>query len=251
MNLNPDESINNGDPPRINEGAATTAKNDTTEAESRKRSEPDIADEEEVGRLRTKNRTKNRTNSKRFRDRKKDYMDSLFEEKYRLGKLNNDLRAHHTRLFMKLEEALMEKEMHKRNAAAARPPVFILPLPQLGGAASSLGFLGGRLPLHDPRNSRLDDFLITDQIVRARDDIMADGVNKALENNQQQERRVKQIVSLQRSTEVKVGNQRLREQAIKIEADVVHSDPQGISEAIKIEADVVHSDPQGISEDTI
>lgn len=69
--------------------------------------------EDEVKRL----RDKNRTNSKRFRDRKKSYMDGLFEEKYRLGKSNNDLRDDNEKLRLLLKEATLENQRHKRNAA--------------------------------------------------------------------------------------------------------------------------------------
>lgn len=80
-----------------------------------KRALPDSGGSEsddEVKRL----RDKNRTNSKRFRDRKKSYMDGLFEEKYRLGKANNDLRDDNEKLRRLLEEAILENQTHKRNA---------------------------------------------------------------------------------------------------------------------------------------
>lgn len=73
------------------------------------------ADDHELQRM----RNKNRTNSKRFRDRKKSYMDSLFEEKYRIGKLNNDLREDNDKLRLLLQEALAENEIHRQTAAAA------------------------------------------------------------------------------------------------------------------------------------
>eukprot|EP00934_Nitzschia_sp_Nitz4_P007365 Nitzschia sp. Nitz4//scaffold208_size52459//6374//7009//NITZ4_006805-RA/size52459-processed-gene-0.20-mRNA-1//1//CDS//3329541636//7355//frame0 len=80
---------------------------------SKKRSRSDLSSDDEKQRL----RDKNRTNSKRFRDRKKNYMDGLFEEKYHLGKANNDLRMDNERLRKLLDEAKEENERHKRNAA--------------------------------------------------------------------------------------------------------------------------------------
>jgi len=87
----------------------------TPRAAGSKRKLPDdmSMSDEEVKRL----RDKNRTNSKRFRDRKKSYMDGLFEEKYRLGKSNNDLRDDNEKLRRLLEEAMLENQRHKRNAA--------------------------------------------------------------------------------------------------------------------------------------
>ena len=82
-------------------------------AKKKKRNRPVIEDDEEVQRL----RDKNRTNSKRFRDRKKTYMDSLFEEKYRLGKRNNDLRDDNEKLRFHLHEAAMENKRHRQNVA--------------------------------------------------------------------------------------------------------------------------------------
>lgn len=69
--------------------------------------------DEELQRL----RFKNRTNSKRFRDRKKSYMDGLFEQKYMLRKANNALRDDNERLRLLLEAATLENQAHKRNAA--------------------------------------------------------------------------------------------------------------------------------------
>lgn len=94
-----------------------TLANDATTAfdlssSTKKRARPEVVNDEERKRL----RDKNRTNSKRFRDRKKDFMDSLFEEKYRLGKTNNELREENERLRSRFEEALAENEMHRRNA---------------------------------------------------------------------------------------------------------------------------------------
>jgi hypothetical protein len=58
-------------------------------------------------------REKNRTNSQRFRDRKKDFMDTLFEEKYRLGKERNELKADNEKLQKLLQDALAEKELNQ------------------------------------------------------------------------------------------------------------------------------------------
>lgn len=62
-------------------------------------------------------RHKNRTNSKRFRDRKKSYMEGLIEQKCRLGKANDALRDDNEKLRRRLEEAILENQAHKRNAA--------------------------------------------------------------------------------------------------------------------------------------
>lgn len=66
-------------------------------------------------------RDKNRTNSKRFRDRKKSYMNVLFEEKYRLGMENNELKEQHQKLKAMLEEALKENELFRRNRTSLAP----------------------------------------------------------------------------------------------------------------------------------
>jgi hypothetical protein len=63
-------------------------------------------------------RDKNRTNSKRFRDRKKNYMDGLFEEKYKLGKERNDLKKTQEKLQAMLQESLAENELHRRTQGA-------------------------------------------------------------------------------------------------------------------------------------
>lgn len=80
----------------------------------RVRPETSVSDsDEELKRI----RYKNRTNSKRFRDRKKNYMDGLFEQKYRLGKANDALRDDNDKLRRRLEEAILENQAHKRNSA--------------------------------------------------------------------------------------------------------------------------------------
>jgi hypothetical protein len=169
MNRNTNESAN-GDPP-LDEAAATCNK-EAAEAGSNKMSWPPITkklyDEREVLRL----RNKNRTNSKRFRDRKKSSMDSLFEEKYRLGKLNDDLRIDSSNLLLQLEEAVVENDMHRQNAAfglynrprvdriipSANPHVWSSLLAAHLLSTSSLGL--GRLPVQaSPRI--LEDFLVS------------------------------------------------------------------------------------------
>ncbi len=140
-------------PTPIQVSSHDTASEETTHetAAGTKRSLPDdeSLSEDEVKRL----RNKNRTNSKRFRDRKKSYMDGLFEEKYRLGKSNNDLRDDNEKLRLLLEEAMLENQHHKRNSALGLytkqntrippPPanssaLFGMPLMPVAGRPSSL-----------------------------------------------------------------------------------------------------------------
>jgi hypothetical protein len=84
-------------------------------------------------------RDKNRTNSKRFRDRRKNYMDGLFEDKYHLGKDNNDLRESNEKLRAMLEEAMAENELQRRTQAYVLNPLIpaLLPDPVFQGLDSS------------------------------------------------------------------------------------------------------------------
>eukprot|EP00339_Tiarina_fusa_P011499 CAMPEP_0117040020 /NCGR_PEP_ID=MMETSP0472-20121206/28041_1 /TAXON_ID=693140 ORGANISM="Tiarina fusus, Strain LIS" /NCGR_SAMPLE_ID=MMETSP0472 /ASSEMBLY_ACC=CAM_ASM_000603 /LENGTH=256 /DNA_ID=CAMNT_0004750653 /DNA_START=65 /DNA_END=835 /DNA_ORIENTATION=- len=112
---------------------------------------------EELQNERDRLREKNRTNSQRFRDRKKDFMDTLFEEKYRLGKDNNELKTEKEKLQKLLQEALAEKklnELEQRKSAllvAKRtmptPSVLyqdslILPTSRYEGAGLPFGYSG-------------------------------------------------------------------------------------------------------------
>lgn len=122
-----------------NQAPGTSTSDDASSA-SKKRARPlvEVGDDE-----RQRLRDKNRTNSKRFRDRKKNFMDGLFEEKYRLGKTNNELREENEKLRVLFEEALAENEMHRRNAALGlykvEPVVAPTVSPLLLNAGAALG----------------------------------------------------------------------------------------------------------------
>lgn len=131
-------------------GAEEAAQESSTR-KKRSRSESEDDDDDEVERL----RDKNRTNSKRFRDRKKSYMDGLFEEKYRLGKLNNDLRDDNEKIRALLEEARMENELHRQNVALGFYPVhqphsLMLPPPALSSVMRGTNGIIRPSMLHAP-----------------------------------------------------------------------------------------------------
>ena len=89
---------------------------------------------EELQNERERLREKNRTNSQRFRDRKKGYMDGLFEEKYKLGKVNNELKKEQKRLQLALQEALEENNLLRMNALQHQIPT----MPSASTAAVSM-----------------------------------------------------------------------------------------------------------------
>jgi len=104
---------------------------------TKKRARPELVHDEEKERL----RDKNRTNSKRFRERKKNFMDGLFEEKYRLGKINNELRLDNEKLRVLLEEAITENKNLRRKTTMglcqSKPVLSQIPAALLNVASNS------------------------------------------------------------------------------------------------------------------
>jgi hypothetical protein len=100
----------------MSEQESITSMNNVDQYGGKKRACSD-SDEPNNGEDKERLRDKNRTNSKRFRDRKKNYMDGLFEEKYRIGKENKELRESNEKIRMMLDEAIAENELHRRRAA--------------------------------------------------------------------------------------------------------------------------------------